>query len=76
VKPVATIKLLGAIADFAGFKEKKIKIEKPTKLREIVYIDKIPQERIIILVNHEPATFDTVITDKDYVVIMPVVGGG
>lgn len=70
------LKLFGSIADFAGFKEKEIKLERPTKIRDIIYIDQISEDRIIIQVNYKPATFDTVVKNDDYVTIMPVISGG
>lgn len=74
---MAKIKLLGYPAVVAGFKEKEIKIEGKARIREVVIFKKqINEDRIIVLVNHKPATLDTEITDKDNILIMPVIGGG
>lgn len=71
------IKLLGYPADAAGFKEKEIKIEGKVKIRDLIKFEKkVSEDRIIILVNHNPADLDTEVSDKDYVLVLPVVGGG
>ena len=73
------IKTLGVIRDLLGFKEKEIIINKPCPLREIINVEKlsvIEPERIIVLVNHQYANFDTIVKNEDYVAVMPVIGGG
>ncbi|MCD6484952.1 MAG: MoaD/ThiS family protein [Candidatus Odinarchaeota archaeon] len=73
------IKALGVMRDLLGFKEKEIIIDKPRPLREIIDVEKLSAlepERIIILVNHQYANFDTAIKNEDYVAILPVIGGG
>ena len=65
--------------DLLGFKEKEVVIDKPRPLREIIDVDKLSvlePERIIVLVNHQYANFDTVVKNEDYVAILPVIGGG
>jgi len=76
---VVKIKLIGWIADLAKFKEKEVKIETLTKVKDLLNIekiDKIDEERIIVLINGKPATLETEIKDSDQIVVMPVIGGG
>ena len=73
------IKALGVMRDLLGFKEKEVTIDEPCSIREIIDVEKlnvIEPERIIVLVNHQYANFDTIVRNEDYIAIMPVIGGG
>ncbi|MGQ4834366.1 MAG: MoaD/ThiS family protein [Candidatus Asgardarchaeia archaeon] len=71
------IKILGYPAEAAGFKEKELRIYQKVKIRDLVkFHKKVSEERIIVLVNHNPATLDTEVSDDDFILILPVVGGG
>jgi len=76
---VVKIKLIGWIADLAKFKEKEVKIDSFTRVKDLLNIEKIDEideERIIVLINGKPATLETEVKDSDQIVVMPVVGGG
>ena len=73
------IKLIGWVADLAKFKEREVKIDLPVKVKNLLNIkeiDKIDEERVIVLVNGKPATLETEVKDDDQIVVMPVIGGG
>ena len=74
---MAKIRLIGYIAETLGYREKNEKLNKPTRLRDVLKLpENISQERLIILVNQLPTSIDTTIKDGDDIVVMPVMGGG
>ena len=71
------IRLLGYIAELLGYRRMQIRLEKAIELGEILkFPENMDLERIIILVNGKPATLKHAVEDGDYVVVMPVIGGG
>lgn len=71
------LKLLGYIAELAGFRERNIELYGQVMLRQVL---KLPKEldfgRIIILVNGMPAPLNLMIKNEDEIVVMPMLGGG
>jgi sulfur carrier protein ThiS len=70
------IRLISYLSNIAGYKEKMIKLDEPTKIRELISFPTLPEDRIIILVNERGAKLDTIVRDSDEIKVLPVVGGG
>lgn len=70
------IRLISYLSTIAGYKEKQIKVNVPTKIRELISFPTLPEDRIIILVNERGAKLDTLVQDEDEIKVLPVVGGG
>lgn len=60
----------------AGFYQKEISLETPTILRELVNFPNVPDEMIIVLINEKGGKMDSLISNRDEVKILPMVGGG
>jgi len=74
---MAKIKLIGYAAEILGYREKTIKIRKPTRLARLLkFPEKVETQRLIILINDAPATLDSIVTDKDEIRIIQMLGGG
>jgi hypothetical protein len=72
---LAELTFLGYLAEVAGARTKKLVLNKPTPLREILP-SSFPRENVIILIDKEVGTFESFIEDRHSVVIMPVLSGG
>lgn len=68
------IKYVGYIASIAGVSEVNTKLEKTTRVYELLPVK--DKGRVIALVNGKPANWDDIVNDEDIVVFMPVIGGG
>ena len=75
---MVSFRLIGPFVKIAGFKEKEIIIVSPQTLKTFEFITKFEHlyDRMIILVNGESATIETVVSNDDSVKILPVIGGG
>ena len=71
-------RLVGPFVKIAGFREKDIIIDSPRALKTFDFIKEFEPlyDRLIILVDGESATIETVISNDASVKILPVVGGG
>jgi molybdopterin converting factor small subunit len=72
---LAELKFFGYLADVVGARAKKISLEKPVALREILP-SPFPEKNIIILINQKAGSLDSLIKDEDSVVLMPILSGG
>ena len=72
---MATLKFLGFLADLAKTEEMEVPIEKSQKLRDLLPF-KLPEDRAIVLINQERASFDNPVHNGDTVPILPVISGG
>lgn len=72
---MAEFKFLGFLAEIAGARSKEVVLEKPTRLREILPA-RFPEERVIVLIDQHVGHFDSLIEDKDSVILMPLISGG
>ena len=72
---MAELKFFGYLADIAGAREKKMDLEKPVALREILP-PSFPEKNIIILINQKAGHLDSLIQNEDHVSLMPVLSGG
>ena len=72
---MAELKFFGYLAEIDGARVKKIVIEKPAALREVLP-PAFPEKNIIILVNQKPARLDSRIRNEDRVSLMPFLSGG
>ncbi|MHA1595002.1 MAG: MoaD/ThiS family protein [Candidatus Baldrarchaeia archaeon] len=70
------VKLLGYIAEMLGFRNRELNIGKGLRVRELLKGVNVDEKRIIVLINGKPANMDSILRGGEYVVIMPVVGGG
>ena len=75
---MVNFRLVGPFVKIAGFREKEIVIDSPRALKTFDFVKKFEplNDRLIILVNGESATIETVISNEDSVKMLPVVGGG
>jgi molybdopterin converting factor small subunit len=53
-----------------------ISLETPDQLKNILPSSLLEKENIIIIVNDEPATPKTLVSDRDQVILMPIISGG
>ena len=72
---MATLKFFGFLADMVKTKEMVISIQKSQKLRDLLPV-KLPEERIIVLINMKGADFDSLLHNDDTVLILPFISGG
>jgi molybdopterin converting factor small subunit len=72
---MATLKFLGFLEDMVKTKEMVISIQKSRKLRDLLPV-KLPEERIIVLINMKGAGFDSIVHNDDTVLILPFISGG
>ncbi len=73
---MVVIQAVSYLKDVVGFDEKSFIIDEPTKIRDLVSISKIPDERVIVLINERGGKLDNKVFADDKVVLLPVVGGG
>lgn len=69
-------KILGPATEIIGTREFEVKQEKPTKIRSIIKVDDLKEDRYIILVDGKSKNLDTQVSGEDRVVIMPKISGG
>lgn len=69
------IKFLGWISSLAGKREMDVQLDTPVQLKEILPFS-LHERNIIIIVNNEPGSEETVVKDTDQVALMPVISGG
>lgn len=69
------IKFLGWISSLAGTREMDLQVDSPVQLKEILPFS-LHERNIIVVVNNESASEETVVNDCDKVVLMPVISGG
>jgi hypothetical protein len=72
---LAELKFLGYLAKIAGTRGKILILDKPVPLREILP-SPFPEKDIIILIDEKVGDFDSVIEDKNSVILMPIISGG
>ncbi len=72
---MVTIRLVSYLEKMAGFREKEIKIEEPTRVRDLIAFD-LPDERLMVVVDDIGGDLDTVVDNDSRVVISPIFGGG
>ena len=73
---MARIKVLGHLAEVAGFREKFFKPEKGTRIKDIIKLEGVNMERVVVMVNQDAGSWDHEIQEDDDIVILPVIGGG
>lgn len=69
------VKFLGWIASLAGRREMEVELEGPVQLRDILPFS-LQGRNVIVVVNNKAATGETLVEDRDEVVVMPVISGG
>jgi len=69
-------KLLGYIAEIVGFKEKELTLRGTTTIRDILGNVRLDENRIIVLINGKPGKLNDIVEGGEYIVVMPIVGGG
>ena len=75
VKIMAEFKFMGFLSEMFGEKEMKISLERPRTLKDIFEVE-FPEDRSVVYINQRIGTFDSLIRNKDKVIIMPMVSGG
>ncbi|MBU7048463.1 MAG: MoaD/ThiS family protein [Theionarchaea archaeon] len=69
------VKFLGWIASLAGKREMDVKVEGPVQLKEILPFS-LQGRNVIVIVNNNPASGETVVEDTDEIAVLPVISGG
>ncbi len=72
---MAELKFFGYLADIVGARAKEVTLKKPLALREILP-SRFPETNLIILVNEKVGTLDSLIENKDRILLMPMLSGG
>ncbi len=72
---MAELKFLGYLAEVVGGREKKMILEKPKPLRELLP-PSFPEKNIIILIDNKAGGLDSLIGNENSVLIMPILSGG
>ena len=72
---MAEIRFFGYLSDLMNTRVKEQTLEHPTTLRKLLP-PTFPETNIIILINGKTGSLTTEITDKDSVLLMPVLSGG
>jgi molybdopterin converting factor small subunit len=72
---LAELKFLGYLAETARLQTKKVVIEGPTPLREILP-RAIVENNVIILIDGKAGDLNSLIENGNSVVIMPILSGG
>jgi len=70
------LKFIGWISSLAGTREMDITLETPEQLKNILPFSLQGKENIIIIINNEPGSATTVVSNEDQVLLMPVISGG
>lgn len=73
---VVTIKFLGRAADIVGTKEVSREVNAPTPLRDLLEVDSAELDQFLVLVNQQASSLDSLVSDQDEIIIMPMIGGG
>jgi sulfur carrier protein ThiS len=69
------LKFLGWISLLAGKREMQVDLDSPTRLRDILPFS-LQGRSVIIIVNNEPGSGETIVRNTDQVTLMPVISGG
>ncbi len=69
------IKFFGYVTDLIGMRKKYVKIDNPIPLRKLLP-SFFPETNIIILINEKAGNLDSIIENKDSIIIMAVLSGG
>ena len=69
------VKFLGWIASLAGKREMVITVEEPIQLKEILPFS-LQGRNVIVIVNNNPGSGETVVENTDEIAVMPVISGG
>ena len=72
---MAEFKFLGYLAEIVGDRVKNLFLDKPTPLRKFLP-SSFPERDIIILIDNKVGNLDSLIENKNSVVIMPMISGG
>jgi len=72
---MAELRFFGYLSEIAGMRTKVVALDRPARLRDMIP-PSFPEKNIIILINEKPASLDSVITNRDTVVLMPILSGG
>lgn len=69
------LKFLGWISTLAGKREMQVDLDSPARLRDILPFS-LQGRSVIIIVNNEPGSGETIVRNTDQVTLMPVISGG
>ena len=72
---MAELKFLGYLSDIAGSRMKEVKIKRPVPLRKVLP-SHFPETSIIVLINQEVGTLDSLVKNEDSILLMPILSGG
>lgn len=69
------LKFLGWISSLAGKREMDIDLEEPVQLKDILPFS-LKKRNIIIVINDEAGSEESMVKDTDRVALLPVISGG
>ena len=72
---MAELKFLGYLAEVVGTREKKLVLDNPKPLREVLP-SSFPEKNVIILIDKRVGNLDSVIENESSSIIMPMLSGG
>ena len=72
---MAELKFLGYLAEVVGTREKKLVLDNPKPLREVLP-SSFPEKNVIILIDKRVGNLDSVIENESSIIIMPMLSGG
>ena len=72
---MAEFKFLGYLAEVVGAQGKNLVLDKPTPLRKVLP-SSFPEKNIIILIDEKVGNLDSLIENKNSIIIMPMLSGG
>jgi hypothetical protein len=72
---MALLKFFGHFVQIFGEKEKKILLEKPVALREILWHD-IQENEAVVLINGKWGNLNSIVRDEDRIYLLPILLGG
>ena len=73
---IINVKLVG-LFQTGRFKQKDQEYSTGIKVQDVINVLKLPQQHFgIVLINDVHADVETILTEGDHVVIMPIVDGG
>jgi molybdopterin converting factor small subunit len=72
---LAELKFLGYLAEVVGVQGENLVLDKPTPLRKVLP-SSFPEKNIIILIDEKVGNLDSLIENKNSIIIMPMLSGG
>jgi molybdopterin converting factor small subunit len=72
---LAEFKFLGYLSEVVGAQGENLVLDKPTPLRKVLP-SSFPEKNIIIIIDEKVGNLDSLIENKNSIIIMPMLSGG